>query len=92
MHFVSSTTLCKGVGRFNSSDVPSRHSTLKCSLRTRFRRASCTVWIVALLPEPWNANSVGFVLSLVSDMFGGVVPLVKYVGFDGSAVMGLVDT
>jgi hypothetical protein len=50
------------------------------------------VWIVALLPEPWNANSVGFALSLVPDMFGGVVLLVKYVGFEGLAVMNVVDT
>ena len=53
----------------------------------RFRRASCTVWIVALLPEPWKAISVGFVELPVLDILGGVVLRVKKVVEDPSAAM-----
>ena len=57
----------------------------------RFRRASCTVWIVALLPEPWNAISVGFVGLPELDMLGGVVLRVKKVVDDPSAAMYQAD-
>lgn len=65
----------------------SRLSTVKWSFKMRFRRASCTVWIVALLPEPWKAISVGFVELPVLDMLGGVVLRVKKVVEDPSAAM-----
>lgn len=53
---------------------------LKCGLITRISRASCTVCIVALLPEPWNASRVGFVV--FPDVApGGGVPGVIYVEF-----------
>jgi hypothetical protein len=45
--------------------VPWRDSIWKWSFRTRVRRASWTVWIVALLPEPWKARRVGFGVVMV---------------------------
>lgn len=45
------------------------------------------MWIVALLPEPWKAISVGFVELPVLDMLGGVVLRVKKVVEDPSAAM-----
>lgn len=50
---------------------------LKCSFRTRLRRASCTVWIVALLPEPWKARMVGLTGSAGWDIFAGGVLRVR---------------
>lgn len=45
------------------------------------------MWIVALLPEPWKAISVGFVESPVPDMLGGIVLRVKKVVEDPSVDM-----
>ena len=39
--------------------LPSKDSMLKWGFRRRPRRASWTVWTVALLPEPWKARRVG---------------------------------
>lgn len=63
----------------------SRDSMVKWSLRTRLRRASWTVWIVALLPEPWKARSVGLGFSEV-DMVGGVLSVKKEVLEPGVAM------
>lgn len=56
----------------------------KCSFNTRFRRASCTVWIVALLPEPWKARSVGLTGPPELAISGGSVLCVKKVALDPS--------
>jgi hypothetical protein len=54
----------------------------------RIRRASCTVWTVALLPEPWKARRVGFML-LYGEPFGGSLR-VMYVGFCCEAMVELM--
>lgn len=46
--------------------IPSSTSILKCGFRRRFSRASWTVWIVVLLPEPWKARIVGLEASAMS--------------------------
>jgi hypothetical protein len=34
-----------------------------CGCKIRFSRASCTLCIMAVLPEPWKVRSVGLLLS-----------------------------
>lgn len=56
---------------------PSRLSIVQYGFSTRFRRANCTVWIVALLPEPWKARRVGLTLSCGGESaVGSVVDIV----------------
>ena len=63
---------------------------VKWSFNTRFRRASCTVWIVALLPLPWKARRVGFGASEMG-MPGGCALSVKKGGVDAHCAMQEAD-
>lgn len=68
------------------ANVPSRLSTLKYGLINRISRASCTVCMVALLPEPWKARSVGLMVELEEVPTGGVLGVMYVVAGWGDAM------